>query len=218
MKKTIKRLLGMICLTACVVSLFSTDVFAAEKDTTSENVITSEESKEAFYEHDYLFIGDSRFVGMNKAGVKKKNITWIMHKGARYDLYWQNRDQIAAMDKDTIVVYELGINDMAYQAEIATLQDLDSMGFYRVYYMAIMPVDEELEAENTDTVDPRLNADIKTMNKLVKKGLPEDVVFIPQFKMEVKTKDGLHYKKETYLKWYRKMVKFIGEDLINEGL
>ena len=225
MKSMGKRIIGLLLLSACLATSIPANALAASSPEQSvdaeEDTISPEESKEAFYEHDYLFIGDSRFVGMYNAGVKKKNITWIKQKGATYELYWLNRAQIEAMDRDTIVVYELGINDMSYEAQLATLRDLDAMGFSKVYYVGLMPVDEELLLESMETnpdVDFRSNADIKTMNKLMKKGLPEDMTYIPQFKIKVATKDGMHYTKATYKRWYRSMVTFIGEDLIREEL
>ncbi len=45
----------------------------------------------------YLFIGDSRFVGMEKAIPTDKQITWIDKVGAKHDFYWQNRDRITSI-------------------------------------------------------------------------------------------------------------------------
>jgi len=60
-------------------------------------------------EDKYLFIGDSRFVGMEQSIRTDKDIVWIDKVGARHDYYWDNYDIIASIDKDRVVVYELGV-------------------------------------------------------------------------------------------------------------
>lgn len=156
----------------------------------------------------YLFIGDSRFVGMEKAISTDKQITWIDKVGARHDFYWQNRDRIASMDKNTVVVYELGVNDLNSNACIHALDDLASFGFKKIYFLTITPINEEKTFANGYSVT---NNQIALFNNQVVSMLPNTVQYIDTYRYlsnnGIKTIDGLHYKNVAYQMWFNFIVE-----------
>ena len=156
----------------------------------------------------YLFIGDSRFVGMEKAISTDKQITWIDKVGARHDFYWQNRDRIASMDKNTVVVYELGVNDLNSNACIHALNDLASFGFKKIYFLTTTPINEEKIFANGYSVT---NNQIALFNNQVVSMLPNTVQYIDTYRYlsnnGIETIDGLHYKNVTYKMWFNFIVE-----------
>ena len=156
----------------------------------------------------YLFIGDSRFVGMEKAISTDKQITWIDKVGARHDFYWQNRDRIASMDKNTVVVYELGVNDLNSNACIHALNDLASFGFKKIYFLTTTPINEEKTFANGYSVT---NNQIALFNNQVVSMLPNIVQYIDTYRYlsnnGIETIDGLHYKNVTYQMWFNFIVE-----------
>lgn len=156
----------------------------------------------------YLFIGDSRFVGMEKAISTDKQITWIDKVGARHDFYWQNRDRIASMDKNTVVVYELGVNDLNSNACIHALNDLASFGFKKIYFLTTTPINEEKTFANGYSVT---NNQIALFNNQVVNMLPNTVQYIDTYRYlsnnGIETIDGLHYKNVTYKMWFNFIVE-----------
>ena len=156
----------------------------------------------------YLFIGDSRFVGMEKAISTDKQITWIDKVGARHDFYWQNRDRITSMDKNTVVVYELGVNDLNSNACIHALDDLASFGFKKIYFLTTTPINEEKTFANGYSVT---NNQIALFNNQVVSMLPNTVQYIDTYRYlnnnGIETIDGLHYKNVTYQMWFNFIVE-----------
>lgn len=156
----------------------------------------------------YLFIGDSRFVGMEKAISTDKQITWIDKVGARHDFYWQNRDRIASMDKNTVVVYELGVNDLNSNACIHALNDLASFGFKKIYFLTTTPINEGKTFANGYSVT---NNQIASFNNQVVSMLPNTVQYIDTYRYlsnnGIETIDGLHYKNVTYKMWFNFIVE-----------
>jgi len=156
----------------------------------------------------YLFIGDSRFVGMEKAISTDKQIVWIDKVGARHDFYWQNRDRIASMDKNTVVVYELGVNDLNSNACIHALNDLASFGFKKIYFLTTTPINEEKTFANGYSVT---NNQIALFNNQVVSMLPNTVQYIDTYRYlsnnGIETIDGLHYKNVTYKMWFNFIVE-----------
>ena len=156
----------------------------------------------------YLFIGDSRFVGMEKAISTDKQIAWIDKVGARHDFYWQNRDRIASMDKNTVVVYELGVNDLNSNACIHALDDLASFGFKKIYFLTTTPINEEKTFANGYSVT---NNQIALFNNQVVSMLPNIVQYIDTYRYlsnnGIETIDGLHYKNVTYQMWFNFIVE-----------
>ena len=151
----------------------------------------------------YLFIGDSRFVGMENSISTDKDICWIDRVGARHGFYWENRDTIASYDKNAIVIYELGVNDLDSGACVAALQDLVCLGFSRVYFSTTAPVDEAKAWTYGYTVT---NAQINQFNDEVLANLPVGVGVIDAYyylaTQGIDSSDGIHYNPSTYDLWF----------------
>lgn len=150
----------------------------------------------------YCFIGDSRFIGMQQTVDIDENIIWIAKNGAGNDWYWENRDYIAGLNRNTIIIYELGINDLDAIGCLTALKDLVDMGFKYIYFTSITPVDEVKEVEYGYTVT---NANIEEFNQIVRENIPYNVVPIDSYEylryIGIDTMDGIHYTGYTYSHW-----------------
>ena len=157
----------------------------------------------------YLFIGDSRFVGMRDSITTEKDITWVSEVGANHDFYWQNRDMIAAFDKDAVVVYELGVNDLDSDACLAALQDLVNLGFRHIYFSTVAPIDEPRAHAYGYTLT---NAQIEQFNDAVIQQMPQGVYTLDSFaylcQTGIDTPDGLHYEPDTYFNCINYLVEY----------
>lgn len=151
----------------------------------------------------YCFVGDSRFVGMKQAAHTDKNIVWIAKVGADQSWYWKNRDIITNLDRNTIVIYELGVNDIDSARCLDALSDLRELGFKQVYFTSVTPVDEY---EGYRHGYSRTNEEIEKFNEEVRNSLPEsvDTMYCYEYLIQtgIETMDGLHYESSTYRSWF----------------
>ena len=179
-----------------------------EQESISQQILDKQINEPVVVENKYLFIGDSRFVGMEQSIYTDKDIVWIDKVGARHDFYWQNRDRIASMDKNTVVVYELGVNDLNSNACIHALNDLTSFGFKKIYFLTTTPINEEKTFANGYSVT---NNQIALFNNQVVSMLPNTVQYIDTYRYlsnnGIETIDGLHYKNVTYQMWFNFIVE-----------
>ena len=124
--------------------------------------------------------------------------------------YWQNRDAIAAHDKNTTVIYALGVNDLDASRCLKALQDLSNLGFKRIYFVATTPIDEAKAHARGYTVT---NAQIMKFNADVAAALPPRVYDIDAYayllEKGIESNDGLHYQAPTYRQWYTYMMNYI---------
>ena len=152
--------------------------------------------------YQYCFIGDSRFVGMEQSVDTEEDIIWVARNSANQGWYWENRDDIASLDRDTVIVYELGVNDFNIDGCLEALYDLDSLGFRHIYFTSIAPVDEGKEAEYGYSVT---NSRIEAFNNAVRSNLPASVASMDSYEylssMGIETMDGVHYTAPTYQVW-----------------
>ena len=179
---------------------------------TSENVPTQQEVTETpivdkpqiKYENKYLFIGDSRFVGMQSSIKTDKNITWIDKVGARHDYYWDNLNSIMQSPKDIVIIYELGVNDLDANKCLKVLNNLVNNGFTNVYFLTTTPVDDYIVRTHGYSVN---NRQISEFNSKVINNIPKGVKVIDCYSylqsVGINTDDGLHYTSNTYNKWFK---------------
>lgn len=157
----------------------------------------------ACYAKDFCFIGDSRFVGMKDSMRASDNISWVARVSAGNGLYNENIDKISGLDRNTTIVYGLGVNDLDGRACVRNLQNLVNMGFNNVYFVSVTPVDEAKEAQYGYS---RTNNEIKEYNSFVMATLPEKVNYIDSYNYILAngfdTEDGLHYSANTYRVWF----------------
>lgn len=157
----------------------------------------------------YLFIGDSRFVGMQNTISTEKDITWIDRVGARHGFYWENHDAIASFDKNAVVVYALGVNDLDSGACLEALQDLVNLGFKKIYFSTTTPINEERAHSYGYTLT---NAQIEGFNYEVTSSLPNGVKVIDAYSylsnIGIESDDGLHYRGSTYEAWINYLMEY----------
>lgn len=152
----------------------------------------------------YIFVGDSRYVGMKK--YSQSNDTFIAKNGEGYAFLIENLTLIQnSVDKDSVLIIGLGVNDYArnYKNYIQIVNELAISLQCPVYYMLINPVDEEKEMQYGYTV---FNEQIDKYNKLMQEGFDSSVRIIDTNSYlkssGFNTVDGLHYDDSTYKKIY----------------
>ncbi len=149
----------------------------------------------------FIFVGDSRYVGMSMYAEDED--VFIAKNGMAYSYL---KEQIPTIKKratrTSAVIIGLGVNDAKYcdpQDYIDTVNKLAEDLPCTVCYMLVNPVDEEKERAHGYSVT---NRHINTFNNALKKGLSDDVIIIDTnsyLKEEgFKTEDGLHYDNNTY--------------------
>lgn len=159
------------------------------------------------FEGDYIFVGDSRTVGMEAAcgssdtlyiGKVNAGYTWLRDTaGAELRSYLNG-------NPDVTVLLTLGVNDLGnIQLYIQYYKEL--MADYpetRFYVVSVNPVDEKKAAASGYTVK---NAQIKAFNKTLKQAFGSSA-YINSFKYlqanGIQTWDGLHYMADTYKTLY----------------
>jgi hypothetical protein len=152
----------------------------------------------------YIFVGDSRYVGMKKFA--QSDDVFIAQVGEGYNFLVSNMNKILEyVDKNSILIVGLGVNDYAvsYKNYIKTMNELADTLDCRVYYMLINPVDEDKEALYGYSAT---NEMIDKYNALIKAGFNSKVGVIDTNTYLKEdgfyTSDGLHYDDNTYKKVY----------------
>jgi len=151
---------------------------------------------------DILFIGDSRFVGMEEANTN--GYTFFCEVGKGYSWYIDNLDKIESLISDnTIIIFGLGVNDLSNIENYLKLKN--SEYFDQIYYLSVNPVDEVKEAEYGYTVT---NNSIDSFNSRVQEVFKDRYIDTNSVLKEsgFETKDGLHYTEETYTDIYEYII------------
>ena len=151
----------------------------------------------------FCFIGDSRFVGMEQSIEYQSNITWISKVAMGNYWFWQNTDVVNSLDRDTVIIYEMGVNDLDAEECVAVLKYLRELGFNHVYFTGATPVNEP---KGFAYGYSRTNEQIRTYNYEVYCNLPEGVAMMDCYdyliNMGFSTTDGIHYTSDTYQMWF----------------
>ena len=153
----------------------------------------------------YIFVGDSRYVEMEKYA--KENDTFIAENGVGYYFLINHMSEIVSLsDENTKIIVGLGVNDILLGSSDykKLLVELDKKTDATVYYMLINPVDDDIcsyvgykvsnamiDEFNTKIEDELIGTDIKIIN--VNTYLKE--TGFTSF-------DGLHYSDDTTEKIY----------------
>lgn len=176
---------------------------ALETDT---GVTTQEDAK---LEHHFIFVGDSRTVGMEEAVHKSfpaDGCTFIGKVGEGY--HWLVNDgaeqlhTVLEREPDATVIFNLGVNDLD---EIALYlefypQIFDEQPNASFYIMSVNPVSEECSGASND--------EITTFNAKLKETFPERYLDCYDYLENngFATVDGLHYTNDTYLSIHKYVV------------
>lgn len=148
----------------------------------------------------YVFVGDSRYVGMSF--MAQEQDVFICKNNMGYDYLIEQMDNIRrACDENTALIIGLGVNDINYSSDnyIKKINEMARQMNCRIYYMLVNPVDEEKETLYGYSVK---NEKIDLFNQKMINGLDSSVGIIDTNSYLKSTGyltvDGLHYATETY--------------------
>lgn len=175
----------------------------------NEDVITIEEpdiyidqNADGSGSHSFIFVGDSRTVGMEnalRANQPQDLCRFIAKEGEGYD-WLKNTGSIdlsSALTEtpDAIVVLNLGVNDLAsidayityYQQLFADYSDA------HFYVMSVNPVTDDCQVISNQIIDE--------FNQKMKAAFPDQYLDVYNYLLtgDFSTVDGLHYTDSTYL-------------------
>lgn len=176
----------------------------AGENTENRETISSKPAGGMDYER-YIFVGDSRYVGMSAcAGAQD---VFIAEVGEGYAFLLRQLDSIRSQcSEKTAVIIGLGVNDMSgdfSQKYIQTLNQLCAELPGDVFFMSVNPVNEGIEQKNGYHIT---NMSIDTFNEKLRAGLDGRIGFIDTNSFlkgdGFVSTDGLHYNNETYSKIY----------------
>lgn len=223
MKKNIMWILLILSMIVVIVILMyigKTIVFNDQGDTATEQSTPTEDYSDpvlppadldsatddsnvvmALDTHHYVYVGDSRYVGMSQ--FKSDTDTFICENGVgRYFLDEKMNDIIdAASDGNSRIVIGLGVNDINSSEEyVDLLAKLVSKTDVEVFYMLVNPVDESMCSYNGYNIT---NNQIDSFNSKMIDGLEPLGIKLIDTNSFLKgigfdTSDGLHYSNETY--------------------
>lgn len=148
----------------------------------------------------YVFVGDSRYVGMSE--YSEDGDVFLCENNVGHNFLLKNLENIEKLSgPNTAVIIGLGVNDVNYNSTkyIETLNQMAAALEAHIFYMLVNPVDEEKEKYFGYGI---LNEKIDEFNQKMKEGMDEDIFVIDTnsyLKMQgYVTIDGLHYTEETY--------------------
>lgn len=153
-------------------------------------------------EHSFIFVGDSRTVGMHNALLKngvEDACSFIAKSGEGF--YWLYHDGIVELeealreDPYATVIFNLGVNDLKEADQyISFYQELFSVYHDPSFYiMSVNPVNDE-------KCSGASNAEIKAFNEKMQEEFPDKYLNCYDYLLEhdFGTVDGLHYTDTTY--------------------
>lgn len=175
------------------------EVYPAETETTDGQ---GEELQDEIQK--YVFVGDSRYVGMSKCAGPED--VFISKSNMGHDYLVAQLERIReACDANTALIVGLGVNDVDYNSGkyIDTMNELAQELDCSIYYALVNPVDEEKEEEHGYSIR---NRKIDDFNEELTEGLDERIRIIDT-NSYLKSKgystvDGLHYTAKTYQRIY----------------
>lgn len=173
----------------------------AYSGTNSNNSIKDNKSnKDTISIDKYVFVGDSRYVGMS--AYEEDEDTFIAKNNMGYAYLEEQMELIKeSCDKNTALIIGLGVNDLKYsrQKYIDTINEMAQDMDCHIFYMLVNPVDEKKEEQHGYSVE---NDVIDDFNSVMEEELSSDVGIIDTnsyLKEEgFETVDGLHYDRSTY--------------------
>lgn len=163
---------------------------------------------------DYIFVGDSRTVGM-KAARPETNTVYIAEIGMGY--YWLSTTAYKtlasslAAKPDATVVLAFGVNDLGNCAKYIAYykQLISSYPDASFYVLSVNPVDEKKEAQHGYKVK---NSDIVAFNKQMKAAFGPSYINSYSYlkKRTFNSRDGVHYTADVYSDLYDFVLNKIG--------
>lgn len=163
----------------------------------------------------YIFVGDSRYVGMEPYQMEED--VFICEIGEGYEFLAAHLYDIKSniIDKNTVVVIGLGVNDFKYNSEnyINMINELADEELCTICYMLVNPVDDNIIAYNGYNIT---NEEIDEFNEKMCASLNEKVMIIDTNtylkSYGYNTEDGLHYDTDTYRAIYEYIKAFVNNN------
>lgn len=184
----------------------STENKEDKKDLEKDNI--TKEYKLKNKNDNFIFIGDSRTVGMSKVVDIKdyEFITFIAEVGAGYDWFLSDglpklEHRLNTTDLNYNIVLNLGVNDTHNGSKYAKLYNKLELQYpnHNFIVVSVNPENEEKMIESGYKFVG--NKYIEEFNKALKKDLSENIPYIDTYTDLIKngfeTRDGLHYSSET---------------------
>lgn len=178
-----------------------------EKTNTNKDNSTNNTKKTAEV---YIFVGDSRTVGMDTAVGKKDKVKIIAKIGEGYN--WFKNTAISAVNKElksvsgsAYIFTNMGVNDLAVDNYISEYKSLATSDWkkHKIVVVSVGPVDEAMEKKHGYSVK---NSQIESFNSKLKKGISSmsNISYCDTYNnvSGYKTTDGVHYTNDTYKKIY----------------
>ena len=170
----------------------------------------------------YIFIGDSRTVGMAQYVNTNQHI-WSAKVGA--GLSWMKSDGVPAVENKieagSNVVILMGVNDCgttSKEKKYAEYINEKAKAWVakgaNVYYVSVNPITRDSVSNGSIT-----NAKIETWNAKMQEDLSDDVTYIDTYnklKGELVATDGLHYTKRGCQLIYNAILEFVEADTVEE--
>lgn len=170
----------------------------------------------------YVFIGDSRTVGMAQYVNTNQHI-WSAKVGA--GLSWMKSEGVPAVENKIVsgsnVVILMGVNDCGntsnekkYATYINEKAKTWAAKGANVYYVSVNPITRDSVANGSIT-----NAKIEAWNTAIQADLSDDVTYIDTYnklKGELVATDGLHYTKRGCQLIYNAILEFVEADTVEE--
>lgn len=176
---------------------FNGDVITIEEPDIYVNI-----SEDGSTSHSFIFVGDSRTVGMEyavKANQSADPCRFIAKEGEGYD-WFKNTGSLslaAALEErpDAKVILNLGVNDLtSIDAYISYYKQLfTDYPDARFYVMSVNPVTDECQVVSNQVIDE--------FNQKMKAAFPDQYLDVYNYLLtgDFSTVDGLHYTDSTYL-------------------
>lgn len=155
----------------------------------------------------FIFVGDSRYVGMEACVKKDDRDVFICRNNMGYSYLKNQLSNIKAIaTKDSLVIIGLGVNDIGSgcSSYIKTINEMADTMECDICYMLVNPVEETACAYSGYSIK---NESIDSFNKKMKQGLSDKVKIIDGNsylrQSGFTAPDGLHYDSATYKKLYK---------------
>ena len=175
-----------------------------QEEKESQKIIISEE-RGNLYVSKYIFLGDSRFYGMEMFAEEDDVFIYEIGEGYNFMMNHLNEAKSHIVDENTVMIIGMGVNDFRANADnyIAAINQLADENVCQIYYMLVNPVDDAIIQQNGYNIT---NEELDEFNEKMAQGLNDNVKIIDAntyLKTQgYNTEDGLHYDADTYKKIY----------------
>lgn len=163
----------------------------------------------------YVFVGDSRFVGISKYSISDKDL-FIAKVGEGYSYLIEQMSNIKYYcDENTALIIGLGVNDSHSNGEkyIQTINDMAETMDCQIYFTTVNPVDEVKAGYSGYNISAQV---IDEFNENAYEQLSDKIVYVDTNKYlresGYETQDGLHYTEEISEKLYHYIKSCVGSD------